>query len=78
MSKFILVENTILNTDCIKQVYRNYEVVKHGEEFYDEDVKVEKGVRVYLTDPVNGCCDYELFQNTSFEEFWNILNGETK
>ena len=69
MNKFIQIENTILNTNNIEAVYPNYRVVKYGDEWYDEDEKVEDGVVVIMT---NNPQPY-IFTTVSLGEFMGLL-----
>ena len=69
MNKFIRVEDTILNTNNIEAVYPNYRVVKYGDEWYDEDEKVEDGVVVVMT---NNPQPY-VFTTVSLGEFMRML-----
>ena len=71
MNKFIRVEDTILNTNNIEAVYINYRIVKYGDEWYDEDEKVEDGVVVVMT---NNPQPY-VFTSISLGEFMGLLNG---
>ena len=71
MNKFIRVEDTILNTNNIEAVYINYRTVKYGDEWYDEDEKVEYGVMVVMT---NNPQPY-VFITVSLGEFMGLLNG---
>ena len=69
MNKFIRVEDTILNTNNIEAVYINYRTVKYGDEWYDEDEKVEYGVMVVMT---NNPQPY-VFTTVSLGEFMRML-----
>lgn len=71
MNKFIQIGNTILNTNNIEVVYPNYRTVKYGDEWYDEDEKVEDGVVVVMT---NNPQPY-VFTSISLGEFMGLLNG---
>lgn len=71
MNKFIRVGDTILNTNNIEAVYPNYLTVKYGDEWYDEDEKVEDGVVVVMT---NNPQPY-VFTSISLGEFMGLLNG---
>ena len=71
MNKFIRVENTILITNNIEAVYPNYRIVKYGDEWCDEDEKVEDGVVVIMT---NNPQPY-VFTSISLGEFMGLLNG---
>lgn len=75
-NKLIRIENTIINLAAIEQVCINYNV-HYGEEWYEE-FREECGIKVFYMNRPEGQCPYDIFESITIDEFWSMLNENTK